>query len=1295
VFLVDGKANMSTFLHEAGHAYLMTMADLAARDDVPQAFKDDYAQILSWLGSEDGNLTREQHEQFARGFEAYLFEGKAPSAELRDAFARFKSWLKSVYQLIAGDKTPEDRQRRIGLALRVELTPEIRGVFDRMLATDEEIAYSRETAGQQPMFRNPEEAGMGPVEWQRYLDAQQKAQSHAAKAGRLKALRDELREKDAELRERRELVKEQARLEYAQRPDVRAKRFVTTGELLDATGEDVFRHQSERVKLDREAVRALSPEAGTRLASFLTKKNGLHPDEVAEIAGFNSGREMLEAVLAVESEDDHVARRLEESEAENRTALEDRDRLAEEVEKGLHGDATLEWMLMELQALRSRTAAGPGGSSLEAIRRAAERLVKEMPVTPLSPHRALQAERAASEQAFALAARGDYSGAVVAKQRQILNAAIYREVRRATEMREKFLATGKRLSKLSARQNLGKAAPEYRDAADLILESLGVAEERTRERPLRGIASLLRRFEDDAVSVHFDTDLLEETIARKRPWDSLNVGELENAQQALRQIQVAARNANKIRIEGEEIDRESAIVGLVSELEDNVRKRPDISSSVTATTVRQKVGSFLHSVDGSLLRPAFLADMMGGKDNLDSMWRRLFFAPLQRAKAREREILDGVAAPLLKKFREMPDAVRSRWNEEIDGKRLFPSHRKDFPAPTRRFELILMALNVGNESNIERLLGGRQITLEEVNNALHGPEGLTQAEWAWVQDVWDASESLWPLSRDLEERLSGVAPEKIQVAPVKTRWGTLRGGYYPAVYDRRGPGRNTGERQAGDTLAALLDPSFTRPGTKHSHLKERAEHWADVIDLDPSSISAHLAQVSHDVAYREAIISAGRLLMDEQVQNALKERLGDEWAPMLLDYLRDVGQQRGTDVASQGTAKALTFILRKMRANMAIATLGYALDVAVGDLANLSAGLVDLKLKHWGAGMAQYVASPKQTRKWALEKSPELRTRQAGLADELRKRIDAAATHDPLKRGLVAWWKDHAFVFMEATDAGTATPLWIAAYRQNMTRLQDEGMGPAEADARAVQLADLFIQKRFPSGFAADQSAVLRDKGIVGSSLLFHGYFNVVYNLYRESVAEVVENTRELAEAEAGARGEAALRAGKASALEAARVLGLTTSIYVLGNLLTGRGPGDDEDLDDWLVRMYFIEPITSLPFADIGIAAIDEAKGRRSNVRAAPSLAVGYQAAKAIGLAFREGADPRRTAEAIAKVIAMLSGIPGARPIRAAGYLLGEDGLQEASGPFDAIDSLVYGQQPEQFDTATPASIASDLAGE
>lgn len=115
-------ADVSTIVHETAHVWL------------PQLPTEDAAVISKWLKSEyqlelpDGwHLTknteyREAKETFARGFERYLAEGKAPTPKLKPVFERFKGWLTDIYKSITGSD------------IDIRLNNEVRGVFDRWVA---------------------------------------------------------------------------------------------------------------------------------------------------------------------------------------------------------------------------------------------------------------------------------------------------------------------------------------------------------------------------------------------------------------------------------------------------------------------------------------------------------------------------------------------------------------------------------------------------------------------------------------------------------------------------------------------------------------------------------------------------------------------------------------------------------------------------------------------------------------------------------------------------------------------------------------------------------------------------------------------------------------------------------------------------------------------------------------------------------------------------------------------------------------------------------------------------------
>ena len=157
--LFDG-ADQSSFVHEAAHMYLTEISKMATDEAAPKGLLEDWNTIQAWAAYKPEDIKdyegtarekefksyakaiedarksgdviairaaeeRWMQERFARGFERYIAEGKAPTQALQSAFRKFKSWLVSIYRDLKnlGKEPPEDVKR----------------VMDRMLATNDEI----------------------------------------------------------------------------------------------------------------------------------------------------------------------------------------------------------------------------------------------------------------------------------------------------------------------------------------------------------------------------------------------------------------------------------------------------------------------------------------------------------------------------------------------------------------------------------------------------------------------------------------------------------------------------------------------------------------------------------------------------------------------------------------------------------------------------------------------------------------------------------------------------------------------------------------------------------------------------------------------------------------------------------------------------------------------------------------------------------------------------------------------------------------------------------------------------
>ncbi|MCW3059814.1 MAG: hypothetical protein JWQ02_1635 [Capsulimonas sp.] len=117
-FLDDGRAvihafqgaDTSTVVHELGHIFRRDLEGVHLQN------------VEAWAGVKNGVWEVEHEEKFARAFERYLREGKAPTRELVPVFRQFKDWLRGVYRTVKNGPLAGNK-----------ITPELRDAFDHLL----------------------------------------------------------------------------------------------------------------------------------------------------------------------------------------------------------------------------------------------------------------------------------------------------------------------------------------------------------------------------------------------------------------------------------------------------------------------------------------------------------------------------------------------------------------------------------------------------------------------------------------------------------------------------------------------------------------------------------------------------------------------------------------------------------------------------------------------------------------------------------------------------------------------------------------------------------------------------------------------------------------------------------------------------------------------------------------------------------------------------------------------------------------------------------------------------------
>ena len=126
------NADKTSVVHELGHHFLENLRYYAGRPQASERTKAMWGTAKREFAiGDEGEIPRASHETMAKSWERYLGDGEAPTPALKAVFEQFKAWMLEIYN---------DLKNIIG----AKMNPEVKDLFDRMLATDQEIADARE-----------------------------------------------------------------------------------------------------------------------------------------------------------------------------------------------------------------------------------------------------------------------------------------------------------------------------------------------------------------------------------------------------------------------------------------------------------------------------------------------------------------------------------------------------------------------------------------------------------------------------------------------------------------------------------------------------------------------------------------------------------------------------------------------------------------------------------------------------------------------------------------------------------------------------------------------------------------------------------------------------------------------------------------------------------------------------------------------------------------------------------------------------------------------------------------------
>lgn len=1069
------QANLSTFLHESGHFFLEVMADVAARGAQPQVM-DDMDALLRWFGVPDlgtwlamtPDQQRPYHEQFARGFERYLLEGKAPARSLESLFATFRSWLVSVYRSLIGSGGAD-------AALNVTISDEVRSVMDRMIASDEEIAEAQDARRYAPLFKSAAEMGATTAEWAAYQrehgDALEAAQAQLS-ARSLREMRwlsgaksRELKRLQSEAKAARAAVEEEATAEVRAEPVYAAMRWLKHGEMTNAEGEQI--KALSGFKLDAERAREILTAGGLESTALgvgkygMVAKEGLDPQVVAEMFGFPNGETLIHAIVGATPEADAIEALTDQRMLERYGELVDDRAMERAADAVVHNEARGRFVAVELRALTralNKQARTPAGGSVNALARAArelaDRIVLRKPIKDIKPAKFSTAEVRAAKAAEKALAGGDLTAAVTEKRNQMVN---FYAARAAHNALGRFEVGLRKMKRALESEGIDQ---EYRDQIAAILDRYNLRPMTKKEQQrAKSLVAWVDAQKAAGYEPVIDEDVLNE--ARRVPVRDLTVEEFDGLVASVENIAHLGRLKKKLLTAKDAREFAARVDEAEATIRDNAtRTLPEQVEKGRLARFRSGVKEFfvMHRKFANTI-----FEMDGWRDG-GALWE-LFVRPMNEAGDREAVMREQATIRLSELFKAVSkDARRKVFIPEID---------TALTAEAR----IMVALNTGNAGNLQRLMDGDRWSIDQVKAIT---DTLTKEQWDFVQGVWDLINEYRPQIAEQQKRITGVEPKWVEPTPVDTPHGVYRGGYFPAKYDTDRSTRSLSDEAA----AGVMDQWRAARGaarTRDSFTKERA---AKVImrplRKDFGVVTQHITEVTHRLAWQEYLIDATRLLNASQIDAAVREHYGPEVLRSMRDAIADVA------AGEVGAQNAFEKAINHLRVGTTIVGLGWNLTTGLLQPIGLTQSMVRIGPKWVAKGLAQWLGDAVRMESSVAAvygKSEFMRLRGKTMQREISEIRNTVSGTD--SRITASY-----FYFIQKLQIVADMPTWLGMYTKAIETMNVD-------EATAVALADQAVLDAQSGGQVKDLAAIQRGGPMLKLFTNFYSFFNTTFNLTR------------------------------------------------------------------------------------------------------------------------------------------------------------------------------------------------------
>lgn len=1185
ISLFEG-ANASTVIHEALGHYLSV--NIMRRSKLPTAteqMRKDRQTLLEYAESSeeewaeldkyDGDLTKEQfdrktaiYERWATGAEQYFMLGISPSKNLRRIFANWKKWLLGIYKSI---KDFVDANKEYAK----EITPEVRAVFDRALASEEAIIEQQKLDGyfaKLPATIIDTLSEKSKIQLAKIIE---NAYDKAVESLTKESLKNFTKERSAEIKAYRDKVTPSIKENVQGQKLYLAERQMieTLGEKSAATAARKYQELIGRAKNPEEVLTDKEQEYMLLFSAVAEQNEYASGEDFAKsvLANPTEAQAIKNAVDKVVNEKypDIVLERQAAELATKEAFYSDESGLVLGVEQQIIEDAAAGILAKQRS---TETKMKLAKARRQQAMNAAVEMIDNMSIKDaVRVQKFIVAERNAAAKAAVAVRDGDMETALTQKRLQALNHALVMEsmkTRLAVEKAGRVLKRAKNAKKETWFNDV------HLSQAGALFARMGIK--------LKGYdpankKMTLKQYVDDMNIMLGNADIAEwmfdETVDISNP-TALTRDQYFDVVDAIKNIRALAKQEKGVDLLEAKKD--------LNEFKDEaLPKLQELKTTQKIEPGEKPKTDLIEKGIGMSLTSDSLYELLD-KGKSGGFFYKTIYLPLKHKL--DLESVD------LKHLTELFESASKRWKEavgDVYAKVNFPELGTDIngdPIKLDRTNLIKMLVYSGTKDSFNRLcdtppLGleksplwvresevvsaeeARQLTGENIMRFL--ADNLTIHDVAMAQELINIAEFKWGEKAANERQTKGFAPKKQEATPRELILAdgnsvVFRGGYYPLVRDTR-----TGSAPAGNMPFTETNAPQLKYGmhTNTGSMKERTSDARYPVDLTLDAGMREINASIHDLHFRKVIQGVNLIFNDKDIVAIMQAKLGTEKFKALKEQIEVTARPDGmynVSLAEKFAGDVTNAIRGKVIAYM----IGLSFKVNTQNLANIA--LYGNNVEGYGHaealqdfivnGIVAPAKSPQAAREiWrtVLKLSPMMAERFRATDFTARELMEDGRFNGVTKK--IMEWSNMTMAF---TDGLTAIPVWFGAY----TRKLNSGKTQQEA----IDYADSIIRKTLGSTRATDVSSMVRMKGNAKILTMFQTFFNTQFNQWYSEYKKQELNFNEK---------EYKKMAKEVSSFVCAKWISLT----MLSMLLAGSNPfGDDDDdgyIDFW--SELFSYPLT------------------------------------------------------------------------------------------------------------------------